>query len=80
MQKKQAMLNASKQHQTGKPKGESHLSTAVLLEQGVGLRLPCGGSSSTVALTGSGVRDLLLTRGELLCTRSLSAVPETRVT
>lgn len=25
MQKKQAMLNASKQHHTGKPKGESHL-------------------------------------------------------
>lgn len=25
VQKKQAMLNASKQHHTGKPKGESHL-------------------------------------------------------
>ena len=30
MQKKQAMLNASKQHHTGKPKGESLLNTETL--------------------------------------------------
>lgn len=35
VQKKQAMLNASKQHHTGKPKGESHLNIQMLLKLGV---------------------------------------------
>lgn len=30
VQKKQAMLNASKQHHAGKPKGESHLNTGTV--------------------------------------------------
>lgn len=37
VQKKQAMVNASKQHHTGKPKGKSHLNIQMLPElQGEG--------------------------------------------
>lgn len=56
VQKKQAMLNASKQHHTGKPKGKSHLNIQMLPELGGGgelLYLLYGSSFNEVALTNS---------------------------